>query len=187
MILEGLVTTLDADGEIHLAPMGPYLEGPEFQQFELRPFATSQTYLNLRRHGEGVLHVTDDVLLLAQAAIGQARVPSCEPTQSVRGFVLADCCRYFEFRVTTCDESQERVRMTAEVVHAGRKRDFFGFNRAKHAVVEAAIFATRIAILPIEQITAEFQRLRPLIEKTGGKAEIRAFELLDQFVRMKPT
>ena len=33
------------------------------------------------------------------------------------------------------------------VVDEGRLRDFFGFNRAKHAVVEAAILATRIAFL----------------------------------------
>lgn len=183
-VLEALVTTIDADGAVHLAPMGPCVEGAEFQRFELRPFPTSQTYRNLKRHGEGVLHVTDDVLILAQAAIGRG-APPCEPAKCVSGFVLADCCRYFEFRISSIDDSHERIRISAEVVHVGRKRDFFGFNRAKHAVVEAAILATRVNILPIEQITEEIDRLRPLVEKTGGVSEHEAFALLDAFVQAR--
>ena len=73
MILEGIVTTLSADGLLNIAPMGPSVEadrGLEFSRFVLRPFRTSLTYRNLKEHGEGVLHVTDDVLLLAQTAIG---------------------------------------------------------------------------------------------------------------------
>ena len=33
------------------------------------------------------------------------------------------------------------------MVDQGRLRDFFGFNRAKHAVIEAAILATRLSLL----------------------------------------
>src|ERR1700755_936224 len=70
LVLEGLVSTLDSDGRPHLAPMGPHVPAAEFDHFNLRPFPTSLTFRNLKRHGEGVLHVTDDVLLLARAAIG---------------------------------------------------------------------------------------------------------------------
>ena len=49
------------------------------------------------------------------------------------------------------DASGERVNIEAEVVHIGRTRDFFGFNRAKHAVVEAAILATRLHLLPLDR------------------------------------
>jgi len=182
LILEGLVTTLDDRGGMHLAPMGPAVEGPVFARFELRPYPSSQTFQNLKRHGEGVLHVTDDVLLLARAAIGAAEQPACEPASVVRGFILADCCRYYEFRATAIDESQERVRIHAEVVHIGRRRDFFGFNRGKHAVVEAAILATRTKFLPAEQIATEFARLQVLVDKTGGPAEHEAFRVLREFV-----
>ena len=70
-VLEALVSTLDANGGPHLAPMGPQVPAADFDRFTLRPFPTSQTYRNLLAHGEGVLHVTDDVLLLAKAAIGR--------------------------------------------------------------------------------------------------------------------
>jgi len=68
-------------------------------------------------------------------------------------------------------------------VASGRFREFFGFNRAKHAVVEAAILATRTEFLPPEEILAEFRRLAVLVEKTGGSAEHEAFQLLEDHVR----
>src|SRR5204862_353231 len=84
------------------------------------------------------LHVTDDVLLMAKAAIGPVEpTPVWMQAERIRGWVLADCCRFYEFRVVSIDESEQRVRIEAEVVHAGRRRDFFGFNRATHAVVAA--------------------------------------------------
>ncbi len=183
MILEGLVTTLDPDGSPHLAPMGPRV-ARDFASFVLRPFPTSNTYKNLLRHPEGVLHVTDDALLLAKAALGAVDVfPPVRPAERVRGVVLADSCRHLEFVVDSMDASRERVTIEARVVHAGRTRDFFGFNRGKHAVVEAAILATRLHILPLEEVAVEFRRLRVIVDKTGGPDEHAAMELLEAKLR----
>ena len=179
MILEGLITTTDADGGMHLAPMGPTVEGPEFHSFLLRPFPTSTTYLNLMQTGEGVLHITDDVLLLAKAALNEAGIPPSKIAKKVNGFVLSDCCRAFEFRIRETDSSRERVHLTAEVIHTHRIRDFFGFNRAKHAVLEAAILATRFHLLPKEEIDREFARLRVIVDKTAGPQEREAMEFLE--------
>ena len=179
MILEGLVTTLDSDGSPHLAPMGPRVEA-DFARFTLRPFPSSNTYKNLLEHPEGVLHITDDALLLAKAAIGAIdEFPPVHPAERVRGVVLDDSCRHFEFVVTSIDDSTERVTIEAEVVHAGRTRDFFGFNRAKHSVVEAAILATRLHLLPLAEVAAEFKKLRAIVGKTGGPAEHAAMDLLE--------
>jgi hypothetical protein len=171
--------------------MGPHvLDGPAdgpahdpLRHFVLKPFRSSQTYRNLKGHGEGVLHVVDDVLLLAQAAVGTPEpFPEVRPAQHVRGFVLADACRYAEFRVTACDDRAERATVQVEVAHVGRLRDFFGFNRARHAVLEAAILATRTALLPPEQIEQELARLAVPVEKTGGPREKAAFVLLRRHV-----
>jgi hypothetical protein len=190
MILEGVVTTVAAGGAVHVAPMGPLVEPPapgrDLERFVLRPFRTAQTYANLKAHGEGVLHVTDDVLLLARAAVGRLDPPPpLVPAERVRGWVLRDACRYYEFRLTACDDRAERARFDAEVVRAGRLRDFFGFNRAKHAVVEAAILATRTALLPAEEVTAEYRRLAVLVEKTGGPQEREALALLREYVQQQ--
>lgn len=178
MILEGVVTTVDAAGAMNVAPMGPIVAS-DLSWLELRPFRTSQTYRNLKVNPFGVFHVTDDVLLIAQAALDLLpTLPETIPAEHVAGRVLADCCRWYEFTVTERDESEERTRILAPVVHIGRRRDFFGFNRAKHAVLEATILATRLHLLPMDQVQAEFQRLRSPVEKTAGPQELAAWELL---------
>jgi len=189
MILEGIVTTTAADGTIHIAPMGPRVE-PDMKRFLLRPFRTAQTYRNLKEHGEGVFHVTDDVLLLARAALGPVEpLPPLLPAERLNGHILQHACRYYEFRVVALDEREERACLEAEVVHAGRLRDFVGFNRAKHAIVEAAILATRTAFLPWADIAAEFCKLAVIVEKTGGPQEHQAMAFLrahlDRLVRGK--
>jgi hypothetical protein len=187
MILEGIVTTIGPDGAVNIAPMGPTVDAA-MERFVLRPFPTAQTYRNLRQNGEGVLHVTDDVLLLARAAVGAVEPPPVLlPAVKVRGFILADACRYYEFRVVAIDDSQQRVRIETAVMHTGRLRDFFGFNRAKHAVVEAAILATRTHLLPLEEIEAEYRKLAVLIAKTGGTQEHEAFAFLQQHVTRSRT
>ncbi|HEX4143964.1 MAG TPA: DUF447 domain-containing protein [Pirellulales bacterium] len=185
-ILEGLVSSTNADGSPHLAPMGPEA-GAAMDRLVLKPFPTSTTYQNLRRTGVGVFHVTDDVEQLARSAMGDLqpapRWLDAHPAEG--GWILAGACRWYAFRVGSIDDSAERVRMEAEVVEQGRLRDFCGFNRAQHAVLEAAILATRVERLPADEIFAQLERLRPLVEKTGGAAEERAWAYLDLFFRAR--
>jgi uncharacterized protein len=186
VILEGIVTTLSLEGALNIAPMGPRID-PDLSmaRFVLRPFHTSTTYHNLKARGEGVFHVTDDVLLLAQTAIGAAPLPAptTRATDVIAGQVLADACRYYEFRVVELDDREERTAIVVETVAQGRLRDFFGFNRAKHAVVEAAILATRADWLPTDEMLADFRRLAVLVDKTGGPQERAAFTLLHRHVQ----
>lgn len=185
MILEGIVTTVNSDGTPNISPMGPIVD-EGLTRLVLRPYQTSRTYQNLKRTGEGVLHVTDDVELLARAAVNRLDpLPPLLPARGVQGFMLADACRWYAFRVTTLDDASERTRIECQVVECGIIREFFGFNRAKHAVVEAAILATRIAFLPLEEIQSEFQRLAVIVEKTAGDQEQRAFEFLRAYVEEK--
>ena len=182
-LLEGIVTTLNEDGTPNIAPMGPIVDAT-FERLLLRPFQTSITYHNLKRTGEGVLHVTDDVELLTHAAVGALDpLPPLMPAQGVEGVILADACRWYAFRVESLDDRDERTIIAARVVERGHLRDFFGFNRAKHAVVEAAILATRVGILDPQQILTEFDRLAVPVEKTGGHQERRAFAFLQEYVR----
>lgn len=186
MILEGLVTTENAAGVVNLAPMGPRVE-PQLRRLLLRPFPTSQTYQNLVASGYGVFHVTDNVELIAQAAIGRVDPwPELRPAPAGRGQVLCEACRWYTFEVESIDTTAERVQIEARVVHWGRQRDFFGLNRAKHAVIEAAILATRLHLLPPEQVADELARLTPLVDKTGGPREQRAFGLLREFIAQPP-
>lgn len=186
MILEGIVTTLNSDGSANISPMGPIVD-ERMDQLLLRPYQTSTTFANLKRAGEGVFHVTDDVLLLAQAAIDRIDPrPTLLPAAAVAGVILSDACRWYAFRVQSIDDRQPRTEIVAEVVDRGQQRDFFGFNRAKHAVVEAAILATRVSMIPRAEIEAELDRLAVPVAKTGGEREHQAFEMLRSYVRAAP-
>ncbi len=176
MILEGLVTTTGADGRPHLAPMGPRVSA-DFARLLLRPFPTSQTGQNLLRHGEGVFHITDDAALIARASIGLlTEVPPTRAARSVRGFVLEDCCRSYEFRVAATDLRGERYELECGVVASTTHREFLGFNRARHALLEAAILATRFHLLPADEIEREFEKLAKIIGKTGEEPEESAMD-----------
>jgi uncharacterized protein len=183
VILEGLVTTVDAGGAPNISPMGPLVD-EQMTQFVLRPYKTSRTYQNLKRLGQGVLHVTDDVEVLAHAAVHQLDpMPRLLKAKKVRGFVLADACRWYEFQVHRLEDRSDRTTIACDVICRGRIRDFFGFNRAKHAVLEAAILATRLEFLPPESIVEQFQQLAVLVDKTGGAQERRAFQFLNDHVQ----
>ena len=182
MILEGLVTTLDLDGTPHVVPMGPIVD-EQMTQLVLRPYRTTRTFRSLFRTRQGVFHVTDDVEILALAAIHRLEtLPPMIPATGVEGVVLKDACRWYAFRVTRLDDSAERAVIECQVVATGRIRDFIGFNRAKHAVIEAAILATRLGLLEAKHVRAEFRRLAVIVEKTAGQSERRAFESLQQHV-----
>lgn len=183
MILEGLVTTRCGDRRWNIAPMGPIVDR-SMERMTLRPFATSQTYANLKQHPFGVFHVTDDVELIARAALNGLEVqPAMESACIVDGRVLQSCCRWYEFEVVELRDTPPRAEFVVQVVHAGRKRDVFGFNRAMHAVLEATILATRLHILEPEFIRSEVARWEPLVTKTASEHEQRAWEYVTGHIR----
>lgn len=188
MIIEGIITTTDAEGQMHLAAMGPHVDEEAgrtglLERLSLRPFATSQTALNLAMIPEGVFHLCDDVLLFARVVTKSLpEPPACRPAERVRGWVLEDACRAYEFRIGESDTSQERLRHEAQVVAVHQGRPFVGFNRAKHAVVEAAILATRLHLLGPEEIRRQMGALVPLVEKTGGSREREAWKVVEGYV-----
>jgi hypothetical protein len=183
MILEGLVTTTTNEGQPHLAPMGPRVN-PSMTELLLRPFPTSQTYRNLKAHGEGVFHITDDAALMARSALGLlGQVPQTKLAQAVEGWLLPEACRAYEFRVRSLDESGERVHIQADIVHTHRFRDFLGFHRAKHALLEAAILATRLHLIPADEVDRELARLRIIIDKTAGPDELTALSEVNAYVQ----
>ena len=79
----------------------------------------------------------------------------------VRGVVLADCCAWRELEVRSIDPTPPRSRIETAVVHRGGvRREFIGFNRARHAVLEAAIYATRVHLLERAFVRARWPGFR---------------------------
>ena len=189
MILETIVTTINQDGSTNASPMGPRLDvqpGSDLQtidRFELRPFDTSQTFTNLKRTQSGVLHITDDAEMFARSAIGTLDpFPETRPAEEVDGNIIVGACRSYEFVVEFIDETGQRMSLNCRTVKSHRQRDFVGFNRARNAVLEAAILATRLEFLPAAEIADQFFRLNTIVDKTGGPCEHAAIAMLNEYV-----
>ena len=181
MIIETIVTTVDPGGSINFAPMG--VEWGD-ETIVLKPFLETTTFRNLSVTRSAVVNLTDDVMLFAQGAISSPQFPSA-PATVVKGAVLEAACSWRELEVVSIDATPPRSRIEARVVHRGFRREFIGFNRARHAVLEAAILATRTHLLPADQIREEYARLQIMVDKTAGPREQEAMELLTQYVRSR--
>ncbi len=182
MIIESILTTMDVRGAVNFAPMG--VEWGE-EEIVIKPFLETTTFRNLEATGVAVVNLCDDVMLFAQGAIGNVQFPAI-PAQAVRGVVLEAACSWREVEVRSLDATPPRARVVTRVVHRGVRREFLGFNRARHAVLEAAILATRIHLLPPEQIRDDFARLQVIVDKTAGPRERDAMALLTDYVRRAP-
>ena len=183
MIIETIVTTMTVDGVINCAPMGvewdPAAAG---SPIVLKPFLETATYRNVSTTRVAVVNLIDDVRVFARAAISNPEYATV-PATTVRGVVLADACSWRELEVHAIDSTPPRSRIETRVVHEGRRREFIGFNRARHAVLEAAIYATRVHMLPRDFLLAEVDRLQVIVDKTAGPREFEAMALLADFIR----
>lgn len=178
MIVESIVTTIGADGAVNCAPMG--VEWGD-EVIVLKPFVDTATYRNVSAVPAAVVNLTDDVRLFARAAISNPVYPTV-PAAVVRGVVLADCCSWREVEVRSIDGTPPRSRIETVVRHRGVRREFIGFNRAQHAVLEAAIYATRLHLLERAFIDAELARLQVVVDKTAGPREREAMAIVAGFV-----
>jgi hypothetical protein len=182
VIIETIVTTVAEDGAVNCAPMGV-----EWGQdvLVLKPFLDTATYRNVLATSAAVVNLTDDVRVFALAAVANPRYATV-PAVAVRGVVLADCCSWRELERRSIDSTPPRSRIEMAVVHHGMRREFIGFNRARHAVLEAAIYATRLHLLPRAFVESELARLQVIVDKTAGAQELEAMALLTEHVRSVP-
>jgi hypothetical protein len=178
-IIETVVTTINSDGSVNCGAMG--VEWSE-RRIVIKPYRGTRTLRNLRATEAAVVNVTDDILLFSQAALGDPHPPT-RPAASVEGAVLDDACSWREVRVESIDESSRRARVTTLVVDGGAGREFLGLNRARHAVLEASILASRARRLPAGDLRAELRRLQVLVDKTAGPREREAMEYVARQVQ----
>jgi uncharacterized protein len=181
VIIESIVTTVAPDGTVNCAPMG--VEWGE-TAIVLKPFLETTTYRNVVTSGAAVVNLTDDVGIFARTAIGS---PTCRtvPAEVVQGVVLAQVCSWRELEVSRIDSTPPRARVEMSIVHRGFGREFIGFNRARSAVLEATIYATRLHLLSRGFIETELERLQVIVDKTAGPIEQEAMALIREYVRSR--
>jgi uncharacterized protein len=179
MIVETVTTTINPDGTVNCAAMG--VEWGD-EAIVIKPYRATRTLRNLQATGAAVVNLTDDILLFTEAALGDPHPPT-RPAAAVDGAVLADACSWREVAVDAIDATGPRARVTTRVVGRGVGREFIGWSRAAHAVLEASILASRVRRLPADEIRAELARLTVVLDKTAGPRERAAMDLVLAHVR----
>lgn len=174
LILECIVTTVGRDDSVHIAPMGVVEEGG---LTVIAPFKPSTTLDNLLHARTAVINYTDDVRIYAGCLTGRRDWP-LRPATRVRGRVLEAALAHREFEVDRIDADELRPRVHCRAVHEETHAPFAGFNRAQAAVIEAAVLASRLHMLPREKIEGELDYLRIAIDKTAGPRELEAWRWL---------
>jgi uncharacterized protein len=181
-LIETVVTTTGGDGTVNCAAMGVRWGETEFVFW---PFDTTRTLRNLRAHGEAVVHLTDDVLLFVQAALGDPR-PPMRPATVIKGSVIEEANAWREVVVSEITPSAgelPRSMVRARVVASGTgTRQPLGLCRARHAAVEASILASRLRWLDAEHVSAELASLQRLVDKTAGHNERAAMDYVRRYV-----
>ena len=170
-IVETIITTQSADGIVHIAPLGLIADGPHWI---IAPFAPSRTLDNLRAVPFACASHTADVRVFAGCITGRKSWPTI-PASTVSGARLAACISHWELAVDRVIEDAQRPRFMCRIAHAQSHEPWAGHNRAQAAVIECAVLASRLHMLPLDKIDAELEYLKIAITKTAGPAELEAW------------
>lgn len=174
MIQETLITTVNLQGDTHIAPMGVHVNE---DQFIILPFRPSTTLDNILNTGFAVINYCDDVRIFAGCLTGRRDWPLL-PTRQIIGNYLAATLAHAELKLVRVEDDETRPKLFCQAVHTVNHRPFQGFNRAQYSVLEAAILISRLDRLPWEKIQAELDYLRIGLDKTAGEREREAWAWL---------
>jgi hypothetical protein len=176
MIRETLVVSRGATGEAHIAPMGAQAVrlADGAAGILLQPFRPSTTLDNLLGRRCATLNHVDDVRIFAGCLTGRREWPTV-PADRVNCVRLKAALVHVELEVAAVEEDAQRPRILLRRVHEMSHAPFPGFNRAKAAVLEAAILVSRLNMLSWDKVEREIEYLRIAIDKTAGDEEREAW------------
>jgi hypothetical protein len=129
-----------------------------------------------------VANYTDDVRIFAGSLTGRRDWP-CVPSTIVPPPRLTAALSHAEMAVVSVREDAQRPRFHCRIVHRETHAPFEGLNRAKAAVVEAAILVSRLGMLPRGKVESELAYLEIAIGKTAAEPEREAWSWLMDAVR----
>ena len=174
MIQETIISTINAAGQPHIAPMGVHVEG---NRFVILPFKPAATLNNIVQTGVAVINCSDDVRIFAGCLTGRRDWP-LKPAEKIKGYYLADTLAHTEVELEKIEDDAVRPRLICKPVHEVNHKPFQGFNRAQYSVLEAAILISRLNRLPWNRIQSEIDYLRIGLEKCAGDRELEAWDWL---------
>jgi hypothetical protein len=173
-IFETVVTTVAADGQVHVAPMGVRYRD---DGIVLMPFKPSTTHDKIVATGHAVLNIVCDTRVFAGCVTGRKSWPTCA-AERIEGVRLACALRHVELALAERRDDVQRPVLRMVAVHEVTHAPFAGFNRAQAAVIEGAVLVSRLKMLAPEKVDTEMRYLQIAIDKTAGPEEHEAWDWL---------
>jgi hypothetical protein len=170
---EVILSTLNPDSSPHAAAVGVRARGEEVEMLLFHP---SVSLSNLRREGEGVLNVTDDVSLLVRVGLKNLLPPprlEFLPSALLRAPRIRGMRGYADLRVKRVEEREVEdelgtstaYRLLCEAVGVEVISPWVKpFSRSEFFLLEAAVKASRILVarergLKVRRMMEELRRL----------------------------
>jgi len=174
MIFETIITSIDTDGSPHVAPFGVRHEA---DLIVISPYKPSTTLANILATKYAVMNLTDDVRIFV-AALTNRQPWQLVQASKIKGYRLADCLAHVELELVEVRDDAVRPQLIMQKIESQNHHPFEGFNRAQASVIELAVLASRMRMMPREKIQTELQYLQIAIDKTAGEREKQAWDWL---------
>jgi hypothetical protein len=171
MIFETIISTLNVEGKPHVTPFGVRYDN---ELVVISPYKPSTTLENILTTQCATMNLTDDVRIFA-GAVTKHQFLDLMPTDQINGIRLSHTLAHKELKLVDIKEDDLRPQLYMEVVHQAQHQAFQGFNRAQAAVIELAVLASRLHLLPQEKVKSEMDYLKIAIDKTAGERELQAW------------
>ena len=179
-VRETLVTTKNADESIKVSPLGVYIDD---KILKLKPFKPSKSLENILRNESGVINYVDDVRIFASCITNREIQINFKKVSKIDCSRIEKAISHTEFIVKDIKDDNQRPTIICEPINEETHKMFYGFNRAKSAIIELCILASRLGIIEDSKIKKEISYLKIAIEKTAGENELEAWNWLIEYIK----
>ena len=174
-IVETIVSTFDKNRNPIAAPMG--VSSEDEKHFTLSVYKTTKTYMNLKEKKCGVVNITSDPILFHRTVFKDVNPGNKLPkdwfthASKVDAPYLRNTDAFIEFKVTNLTGSGEKAKILCRVqkIAKSKKNSLQVYHRAKSAVIESIIHATRIEVFIV---SGEEKKAKELVDLVNHYTKI---------------
>jgi len=190
-IVETILTTRRSDGTPTSAPMGVVRRGSCL--LEIKPFRSSETYLNLLVEPRACVNITDDPGLFLATAFKDENLYGFSRPITYSNLVMDEATAAVSIEVTSRrDISNERGCLSARVLSIEVLQSLPRvFSRGRAEAIEAIIHSTRIKVYSkmgflrdMEKLIHQFNSCKEVVERVSSSdsVEVEVINTLSEMV-----
>ena len=181
MIIESIITSSDKAGCVNVAPFGIKLNE---DIITISPYIPSKTLENILYNNSLVINYVDDANIYVDCIVGEKKF-KLNKCKKLNCYYLKNSIIHHEAKVIDYKPDPVRPIFECKIIYSENHNDFMGINRARSALIEACILATRTSYLGKSKILSDLEYLSNAINKTSGKIEKKSWTKIKNFINKK--